>query len=63
MRALVKLLGVVSLYFSAIGSLAALPLYQVLMDDVVSSNWAPMHDGIGDLYDTNGVKQVEVTYT
>ena len=37
--------------------------YQVLMDDVVSGNWAPMHDGVGDLYDGASVKQVDVSYT
>ena len=37
--------------------------YQILMDDVESANWAPMHDGVGDLYDTLSVKQVEVAYT
>jgi len=39
-------------------------LYTVSMDNVLNlANWATMDNGVGDLYDGNGDKQVEVTYT
>lgn len=38
--------------------------YQVSMDNVENlANWALMDDEVGDLYDSGGTKQVEVSYT
>lgn len=51
---------VVGLYST---SAVAIP-YTVSMDDVDNlANWATIDDGIGDLYDGAGVKQIEVSYT
>lgn len=58
-----KILKVMPFCIAAVisGHTLAIP-YQVLMDDVVSANWADMHDGVGDLYDTGSVKQIDVNY-
>lgn len=55
--------SVFSILLSITPVIALATPYQVLMDDVESANWAPMHDGVGDLYDAMNVKQVDVTYT
>lgn len=59
-----KLLAAAAAAASMLVSAPAMAIpYQVHMDNVDNLfNWSNMDDAIGDLYDTSGVKQVEVSY-
>lgn len=60
-----KTLRIAATLSFALGSSVAIAVpYQVHMDNVLNlSNWATMDNGVGDLYDGGGTKQVEVSYT
>ena len=62
---LTKSLRIAATLTFALGSSVALAVpYQVHMDNVLNlANWATMDNGVGDLYDGGGTKQVEISYT